>query len=402
MKNERRVVKIENDFIFKAHYALSAVEQKIVLFLASRIEPGKDKDFYKQVVPIKSIERTLWDGGEMSDPYSYMHGVVTNLLDKKITFPKGTEIGGERILAGGINWFQSILVKDTDEGVAIEFMFSERMKPFLLQLNRYVRINAMEVMDMRGKYAIRMYQVFKAERERTRKFLPVSSKSFGIEELRGILGIGEEYKRMDNFKRRVLNPLKDEINEYSHEITVGYELLRGRRNKITGIEFSIRDKKKVEPSKRPELEDFKPTSEDVDSLPHAQRKAYQQLVDFGVVPGIAYRQILPRIKGEIFEGYEDYFTELAIEHFTKKSKSPNKVGAFVKWWCSVESFDSLKGKDWGKIADATTERKKKLQATDPKAYDNRETAKGMSYTDFVKWYKEQTADAATPPPTPED
>lgn len=397
MKHERRIAKIENDFIFKAHYALSAVEQKIVLFLASRIDPAKDKEFVKQVVPIKSIEKTLWDGNSFGNPYAYLQDVVTTLLDRKITFPKGTIINGERLLAGGINWFQSIVVKDSPEGVAIEFMFSERMKPFLLQLNKYVRINAMEVMDMRGKYAIRMYQVFKAERERTRQFIKHSRKEYGIEELRGVLGIGEKYKRFDKFKSRVLEPMKAEINTHSNEISIDYELFRGHRNKVTGVGFTIRDKKKIEQPKRSELEDYKPTPEDVDSLPHAQRKAYQQLVEFGVIPGIAYRQILPRIKGEIFEGYEDYFVELAIEHFSKKTKSKNKAGAFVKWWCEVESFDSLKGKDWGKIADATTARKKKLQITKPEAYENREAAKGMSYTEFVKWHKEQNQEAEATP-----
>ena len=390
---ERRIAKIENDFIFKAHYALSAVEQKIVLFLASRIDPLKDKKFIKQVVPIKHIERILWEGETVGNPYAYLQEIVGRLLDRKIFFPKGAIIGGKKIYAGGINWFQSILVQDTEEGIGIEFMFAERMKPFLLELNEYVRINAMEVMDMRGKHAIRMYQIFKAERERTKKYKTSSCVTYGIPELKAMLGIENKYKVFNNFKRRVLDPMKEEINTYSQEISIDYECLKTRR-KITGVDFLIYDKreKKLKTGQNVDLENYVPSKEDIEKLSYSQEKAYKVLVKFGVYGGIAYRQILPTIKGANMEGFEDTFCEQAIKIFKTKEKpkkdAKTSVAVFVKWWTDKKVFDN-KSDLFYLIAEKVHEIKKQMGQ---ERLDNRSIAKDMTAGEFEKWYKEQQAE----------
>ncbi|MEO0685917.1 MAG: hypothetical protein AAFY76_12965, partial [Cyanobacteria bacterium J06649_11] len=176
------------------------------------------------------------------------------------------------------------------------------------------------------------------------------------------------------------------------ELKIDYELFRGRHNKVTGVGFIIRDKAKPK-ALAPKKEDKEPTPEEIDQLPHAKRRAYQQLVEFGVFSGIAFYQIIPTIKGEPIQGYEDYFIELAIEHFNGKSKNRKKAGTFVDWWHNKRSYDSVKGKDWGKITEQIMARKKKLQETNPEAYDNREEAKNMTYTEFVAKHTKATSTA---------
>lgn len=393
----KHIAKIENTFVLKAHYALTAVEQKLILYLINRLDPKKDKSFFKQIVPIKDIEKVLWQKdkkGKFGALYEYMNEVCSRLLNRQISFPKGTIINEKKVIGGSINWFQSILVLENDEGdVSIEFMFSERMKPFLLELNRYVRINTMEVMDMRGTHSIRMYQVFKAERERTKKFKRVTHLVYNLDELKAFLGVGGKYKAIKDFKKWVLEPLKREINEYSKEISVNYVCLKTRR-RITGIDFEIYDKQESPVLEVPIFEDYVPNEEEIKTLTWGRRLAYTELVEFGVKEGIAFKRILPTIGGSELEGFEDFFVKYAIEHFKKWSKNQkNKemgAGTFVKWWLDKKVFDNnSEGNVWGKILDKVTTEKKNL---DKIAFDNRVVAKEMTETEFKEWYRKNKSD----------
>lgn len=384
--NKKAVAKLENDFIVNAHYNLSAVEQKIVLFLASRLNPKSDKEFVQQIIPIKEIENFIWEKNKVGNVYEYLHIVCTRLLNRTIFFPKGAIINGEKIYGGGIHWFQSILVKDTDKGLSIEFMFSERMKPFLLELNQYVRLNVVEVMNMKGKHAIRMYQVFKAEREKTKKFRSITLVSYSLDELKTILNLSGRYKVLKDFRRNVLEPIEREINEYSEEISISYEYLKTRR-KVTGVEFYIFDKKNIDIKK--ELESYEPSKKEIESLSRSKLHAYENMLSFGIYEGIAFKQMLPNIKGGNIEGYEDLFLEKAIAHFAKRARqqktSKESAATFVNWWTAKKVFSHDEDVFW-KIAEEVNLVKKKMSQ---EKLDNRSIAKGMTNKEFENWYSKR-------------
>jgi len=393
---EKQIAKLENDLVLKAHYSLTAVEQKLVLHLASRLDPKNEEQFVKQVVPIKTIEKVLWGGNKTTKfgaLYEYLHEVCTRLLDRKITFPKGTVIKGEKIMGGGINWFQSILVTENDKKEAsVEFMFSEKMKPFLLELQRYVSIDIMEVMGMKSTHSIRMYKVFRAERERTKKYKKVTLLTYDLDELKAQLGVGGKYKAIKDFKKYVLEPIKNEVNEHSSEISVNYDCLKSGR-RISGVRFEIIDKKKGEVISIPLKEDYKPSEKEIQNLTWSTRRAYDELVKFGVKEGIAFKQLIPTIKGSEFLGFEDYFVNAALAHFKKYAKTKN-AGVLVKWWHEKKIFD-VNSDVWSKILEKVVAKKKKLENEDPQAFDNRQIAKEMSYIEFIAWHKSQNKKSST-------
>jgi len=389
VQENRQIAKLENDLVLKAHYSLTAVEQKLVLHLASRLDPKNDEQFVKQVVPIKTIEQVLWGGQKTTKfgaVYEYLHEVCQRLLDRKITFPKGTVIKGEKIMGGGINWFQSILVTENEKKEAsVEFMFSEKMKPFLLELQRYVSIDIMEVMGMKSTHSIRMYKVFRAERERTKKYKKVTQLTYDLGELKAQLGVGGKYKAIKDFRKYVLEPIKKEINEHSSEISVDYTCLKSGR-RISGIQFEVFDKK-GELTSIPLKEDYKPSEEEIQTLTWSKRRAYDELVKFGVKGGIAFKQLIPTIKGSEFLGFEDYFVNAALKHFKSWAKTKN-AGVLVKWWHEKKVFD-VNSDVWSKILEKVVAKKKKLETDDPQAFDNRQIAKEMSYAEFIAWHKAQ-------------
>jgi plasmid replication initiation protein len=371
---ENKVARLENKFIFNAHYRLTANEQKIILFLASNINVT-EPDFQKLTVPVVVLEKILnQDGKKWGSLYDRMQDFAGRIIGKHISFPTDFEIDGRKF-PGYISWFQSIAPCRNNKGeVCLEFEFSNKLKPFLLQLKEYVKLNRIEIAPMKSGFSIRIYSILKAHRDKMRKHEKESSLTYEIDELKSVLGISGKYSAIDNFKRRVLNVAKKEINSNSSSIDIDIQGIRQNR-KITQVKFIIKDR-----NSREEINELP----NIDSLSKAKLKAYHELTEFGVHEGIAFYQIIPNIKGGGVAGFEDYFVNYALRHFKSKAKK-NNPGTFVKWWQS-NSF-SPGSEDWSKIIENVALAKKKLQKEDTEAYDNRMMSKDMSHIEFKKWYK---------------
>lgn len=375
---KNKLVRIENKFLFHARYYLPARDQKVILYLASQLQPGKQEDFHRQRIPLKELERVLkasdskWGG-----IYKELSKLPDRLTDRKITFPTDFLIEGKPI-KGNINWFQHVIPVENEEGqICLEFMFADILKPFLLKLNEYVRLNLLEVAPMSSGHAIRVFQILKAERERTKK-QPVSELEFRIEELKTLLGIPGKYPVLKDFRRRVLEPIENEINEHSSSIKVDYQYLKTGR-KVTGVKFRVWGKIEI-PHK-----DYVPTGDEVQVLPRAKMLAFQKLVKFGVKPGIAYKMLLPMIKGSELKGFEDWFVDFALNIFSQKSDQPNNAGVLVTWWYKQKVF--TEGDVWAKIVEQITSKKKQRREKNTDAMVNREKAATMSNAEFEEWYE---------------
>ena len=178
--------------------------------------------------------------------YKEMNDFSTRIISKYISFDSDFLVGGKP-LRGVISWFQSVIPVETENGeVALEFMFSERLKPFLLQLSEYAKIHPLDVAPMKSGFAIRMYQVFKAERDRMRKHTQTNAMVYTLDELKKMLGIEGKYKVLKDFRRRVLDVVEREINTHSPSVQVKYEYIKTSR-RVTGVRFFIFDKAKVKP-----------------------------------------------------------------------------------------------------------------------------------------------------------
>ena len=127
----------------------------------------------------------------------------------------------------------------------------------------------------------------------------------------------------------------------------------------------------------------------METLTRAKLKGYNILIEYGIFEGIAYKQILPKIKGSEFEGYEDFFIEKAIQHFEKNAIQSTtkelKASTFVIWWTKNKVFEN--GDVWADILEKLVKHKKQLQIKSPAAFDNRNIAKTMTNTQFEEYIK---------------
>jgi len=376
----RQIARIENRFIFHAQYKLSPREQKLILYLIANMDANKEKRFYEQTVTVRELEKLLKkDTKKWGGLYKELKDLTKRIRNKGIEFDTNVIVDGHRF-PGYINWFQSVTPMETEEGeVAIRFLFSEDLKPYLIDLSQYARINYTETAQLRSGFSIRMFQIFKAHRGKMREHERVSELYYELAELKKLLGLEEKYPDFRNFRRRVLNLVEREINEHTsielHEIKKG----RNSRRQITNITFVFSDREEEGKG----FKNFVPQDKHFNKLTRAQMKAYELLISFKVEPGIAFKQLLPKVKGSEFVGFEDWYFEEVLKIFSQKGK--RGVGAFVKWYLEKKVFEQ--GDQYAKIMEAIQARKKKLQLKNAEAWDNRMLAKGISWVKFEELKK---------------
>lgn len=246
IRMSKEIACIENIFLENAQYRLGLREQKVILYLVANTDPFAD-NFTEHIIPIKELEAILKnDGKKWGGIYQEMENFCADVSTKQITFPSGLSIN-DRELKGYINWFQSVRPVENKNGeLCIRFLFSTDLKPFLLRLREYAKINRMEVANMRSSYSIRLFQICKALREKLRKHKTVATTTFEVNELKKMLGLYDakkdkyKYAKFSDFKKKVLSVAEREINELT-SIFIEIHTIRNSKRQITDIRFNVYD-----------------------------------------------------------------------------------------------------------------------------------------------------------------
>jgi hypothetical protein len=404
-----KIARIENKFIFHAQYKFTSREQKVILYLIANINPKQER-FIEQIIPVRELEQVLKsDGKKWGGLYEEMRKFAKRIRTKGIEFDTNILIDGRRFPAY-INWFQSVVPVQREDGeICIRFLFSQDLEPFLLSLNQYAKINRLEIAPMKSGFSIRMFQIFRAHRDRMAKHEDVSRLNYDVEGLKNLLGISGSYTEFRDFNKRVLNVVTREVNDNSSIFVIDIEKNRNSKRQITDITFVFRDQETEHaqtsaiPAQAPgsikkNYGDYLPSADEVGSLTKAQLDAYHYLVDFGIKEGIAFRQMILKIKGSEANGFEDWYIQEAVKIFKTKTtlKSKNaQAGAFVKWYLEGKVFEE--GSFFAQIMERIAKRKKRISA---EQWRNRQTAMTITSEEFNALHSKTNTDKTTSKPQP--
>lgn len=224
-RREYMVVK-SNDLIQKTRYSLSMPEQKMVLYLVSKIKPGdsilKEYDFQiKEFCEICGLEL---------NNYQYLKDTLKKLADK--SFWAYIDNDGTEAL---LRWVNTVHTNKRDGIVKIKL--HEDLKPFLMQLQeKFTQYRLYYTLPMKSQYSVRIYELLKSYEHRR-------LISFEINDLKKKL-MCENYKRFPDFKRYVLEIAMRDINEFT-DIEVSYSIKKDGK-KYSEIEFIITTIKDIE------------------------------------------------------------------------------------------------------------------------------------------------------------
>lgn len=218
-----------NELIQQSRFSLTMQQSKIMLFLISKIRPHDlgDEIYSISIREFCKVCNIECDSGKN---YNDVKAALKALADKSVW----VRIGDSEVLLRWLNRLR--LNKETNE---IELSFHPDMIPFLYDLrDRYTSYSLENVLTMRSKYGIRLYELLKSY-EYLEKDI-----TFTLEELK--MRLDAPYKRYPDFRRYVLEPAIDDINTCS-DIAVGYIPFQSSKSRsIDMITFSIRQPRTIE------------------------------------------------------------------------------------------------------------------------------------------------------------
>lgn len=218
LDDKNRVVKANK--IIEARYKLSLLEQKLVILMASLINL-EDRDFKFYRVNVNDIIKLL----DVKDQYGGVYDNIKRVCKQLASKPLSIENEGGGWLI--VNWVASVEYLRR-EGV-IEFEFSEKLRPYLLELKKaFTSYKLKYIISLNSSYSIRIYELLK-------QYEKIGNRYFEVDELKQTLGVEKSYKLFADFKRYVLEVARKELPEKS-DISFEYKEVK-RAQKVIGIEF---------------------------------------------------------------------------------------------------------------------------------------------------------------------
>jgi plasmid replication initiation protein len=223
--NQSNFVTKSNKLI-EANYRLGAIEQKIILCLASNIQPT-DSDFKTYTLPIKEFATLIGVKGQHK--YSDLRKVTKELMQKVF------EVRIDKKVIQ-VAWLSYVAYNES-EGT-IDIRFDPFLRPYLLELKREFTSYKLEnVVQLKSTYAIRIYELLK-------QYEKIQERTFSLNGLRRLLGAEDIYPAYGNFKQRVLVPAQKELKNKT-DISFDLEEIKTGR-KVTKVKFIIQSGKQMD------------------------------------------------------------------------------------------------------------------------------------------------------------
>ena len=225
-KQQSYFVVKDNALIQRTRYSLTLQQQKLLLFMISKIKP-QDEPYKDYTMSIRDYCRVCGLDYDNGGNYAYIKQSLKHIADKSMWMRTNT---GKHIL---LRWLDRVII-DENSGNII-FSFHRDMFPYLLNLQEcYTQYSFLNVLSMRSTYSIRLYELL-------RSYMNMDSVIImSLDDLRDRIGC-EKYPRFSNFKQRVLDPAIDEINDDT-DIEVEYQLDKVESRSYNRIKFYITNK----------------------------------------------------------------------------------------------------------------------------------------------------------------
>jgi len=215
----------KDNYLIEASYKLTLVEQRLMIYCISRLNPDKPQ----RELTI-SVEDFIKQFPDMSKKHAYTQ--IKQAIDSigerwiKVKDPKRTK---------EFRWISSKEYYHDHGSAAISF--STEVMPYLCQLEKqFTKYQLRNISAFKRIYSIRLYELLT-------QYRTLKSRILSVSDLRIALQLDNKFSEFKELKRKVIEPSIKEINEKS-DLSIEYELIKKGRS-IDSIKFLIKEKSKI-------------------------------------------------------------------------------------------------------------------------------------------------------------
>ena len=234
--SDKQLITKDNKLI-GASYSLGIPEQRLI-FLAI-IEAREQKQIIdaRGVLQIKAKSYQEQFKVEKHTSYDALKSATSGLFDAHFEYEDIHEKTG-KLARHVIRWVQKISY--IDAAGMVELQFTDAVIPLITRLSKqYTEYELKQVSELQSEYSIRLYELMMQW-----KTVGKTNK-ISVDDLRRKLGVDpEQYKKMNNFKARVLDHAINQINKHT-DIQAEYDQHKDGRV-IVGFTFKFKAKPTTE------------------------------------------------------------------------------------------------------------------------------------------------------------
>lgn len=230
---------IKSNALIEASYRLTPAEQRIMLACIAQVrrdQPITDEVLYS----VSAADIAKMTSSHSKTTYDELAKAALRLKRREVWLTERANGSGshEETLVTG--WVQSIRYRK-HEG-RVELRFTKDMLPYLTQLTeQFTRYALEDVAKMTSSHAIRLYELLAQWRGAGRREVEITW-------LREAFQLGDKYPAIKDFKRWVIVPAVEQINEHSPLQVKWDQRKTGRR--VTHLVFSFAEKTPKKPHRR--------------------------------------------------------------------------------------------------------------------------------------------------------
>ena len=257
---QRQVFKA-NELIQKSRFNLSLQQQKIILYLISKIQP-QDDELKLYEFNIADFCRTCGIDIHSGSNYQNLKSSIKEIADKSIWVELAD---GKQTL---LRWVEKAYIEPNNGTIQIKL--DNDMIPFLLNLKKnFTSYELIYITNMSSRFSIRLFELVHSIHYHE---LEEYQREFDLDELRKLLG-AEHYTKWINFRQRVLDPAIKEINKHSDKNIIMEPIKKG--NTIVKVRLIITTKDTFEA--------LKIKDEIMKSLGYVQETLWDELESRGMI-----------------------------------------------------------------------------------------------------------------------
>lgn len=274
MATKKREMVVKANQLVEARYRLHLVEHQLIVYAISRAREEEKGLVAGSWLTIDSAKFAEQFGTDRKNAYRQIQDAANNLWNRAITlYDTDPETGEEQIIE--TRWIAA--KSRIDHAERVQLMFAPLVIPYITRLQKdignFTRYYLENIAGMTSVHAVRMYELLVQYRAR-------GNREFEVGWLKSHLCLGDEYPRIVDFKKRVIDEAVKQINEHS-DLAVSYEQRKTGRT-VTHLIFQI--KAKPEPKKAKAAKPYVATEggSDARALPGESQYVFERRLRSGL------------------------------------------------------------------------------------------------------------------------